>query len=40
MAEMLKQAKKDGMLTLVQDGIIKTIQGHTDFLQVKAVAMK
>ena len=39
-AELLKQAKKDGMLTLVQDGIIKSIQGNTDFLQVKAVAMK
>jgi type II secretory ATPase GspE/PulE/Tfp pilus assembly ATPase PilB-like protein len=39
-AEMLKQAKKDGMLTLVQDGIVKTLQGWTDYKQVKAVAMK
>ena len=39
-SELLKQARKDGMATLVQDGIIKTIQGHTDFMQVKAVAMK
>jgi len=39
-AEMLKQAKKDGMSTLVQDGIVKTLQGWTDYKQVKAVAMK
>ncbi len=39
-AELLKQARHDGMTTLVQDGIEKCIQGHTDFIQVKAVAMK
>ncbi|MEK7341695.1 MAG: ATPase, T2SS/T4P/T4SS family, partial [Candidatus Binatota bacterium] len=39
-AEMLTQAKKDGMLTLVQDGIVKSLQGWTDYKQVKAVAMK
>jgi len=36
----LKQARHDGMTTLVQDGVVKCIQGHTDFIQVKAVAMK
>ena len=39
-AELLKQARHDGMTTLVQDGVVKCIQGHTDFIQVKAVAMK
>ncbi|MBI2349500.1 MAG: GspE/PulE family protein [Deltaproteobacteria bacterium] len=39
-ADLLKQAKADGMLTLVQDGIVKSIQGYTDLMQVKAVAMK
>ncbi len=39
-AEMLKVAKEQGMTTLVQDGIIKCIQGWTDYKQVKAVAMK
>lgn len=38
--EMLKVAREQGMTTLVQDGIIKSIQGWTDYTQVKAVAMK
>jgi type II secretory ATPase GspE/PulE/Tfp pilus assembly ATPase PilB-like protein len=39
-AEMLAQAKTEGMTTLVQDGVLKTIGGITDFRQVKAVAIK
>ncbi len=39
-AELLAQAKKEGMTTLVQDGIIKSLEGITDFKQVKAVAIK
>jgi len=38
--EMLACAKSDGMTTLVQDGILKSLQGVTDFRQVKAVAIK
>jgi type II secretory ATPase GspE/PulE/Tfp pilus assembly ATPase PilB-like protein len=38
--EMLACGKSDGMTTLVQDGILKSIQGVTDFRQVKAVAIK
>jgi type II secretory ATPase GspE/PulE/Tfp pilus assembly ATPase PilB-like protein len=38
--EMLASAKSDGMTTLVQDGILKSLQGITDFRQVKAVAIK
>jgi type II secretory ATPase GspE/PulE/Tfp pilus assembly ATPase PilB-like protein len=38
--DMLKLAKEQGMTTLVQDGIIKCLQGWTDYKQVKAVAMK
>ena len=34
------QAIKDGMTTLLQDGILKVIQGHTDFPQVRAVCIK
>ncbi len=39
-AEMLVLAKSEGMTTLVQDGVLKSIQGLTDFRQVKAVAIK
>jgi type II secretory ATPase GspE/PulE/Tfp pilus assembly ATPase PilB-like protein len=35
-----KQAMAEGMTTLLQDGIVKVIQGHTDFQQVRAVCMK
>ncbi|HEV8471349.1 MAG TPA: GspE/PulE family protein [Methylomirabilota bacterium] len=39
-AEMVQIAKADGMATLVQDGILKAIDGVTDLKQVKAVAIK
>ncbi len=39
-AEMLLAAKAIGMTTLVQDGILKSLEGLTDFRQVKAVAIK
>ena len=39
-AEMLAHAKTEGMTTLVQDGVLKSISGLTDFRQVKAVAIK
>jgi type II secretory ATPase GspE/PulE/Tfp pilus assembly ATPase PilB-like protein len=39
-AEMLKVAKEEGMTTLVQDGIVKVLDGLTDLKQVKAVALK
>jgi len=39
-AEMLERAKAEGMTTLVQDGVLKTLSGQTDFRQVKAVAIK
>jgi type II secretory ATPase GspE/PulE/Tfp pilus assembly ATPase PilB-like protein len=35
-----KQAMDDGMTTLLQDGILKVIQGATDFQQVRAVCIK
>jgi type II secretory ATPase GspE/PulE/Tfp pilus assembly ATPase PilB-like protein len=38
--EMVASARSDGMTTLVQDGILKSLQGLTDFRQVKAVAIK
>jgi type II secretory ATPase GspE/PulE/Tfp pilus assembly ATPase PilB-like protein len=34
------QAIKDGMTTLLQDGIEKVLNGHTDFMQVRAVCIK
>jgi type II secretory ATPase GspE/PulE/Tfp pilus assembly ATPase PilB-like protein len=39
-AEMVVQAKAEGMTTLVQDGVLKALGGLTDFRQVKAVAIK
>jgi type II secretory ATPase GspE/PulE/Tfp pilus assembly ATPase PilB-like protein len=39
-AEMLTLALEEGMTTLVQDGIRKTLQGLTTYRQVRAVAMK
>jgi type II secretory ATPase GspE/PulE/Tfp pilus assembly ATPase PilB-like protein len=39
-AEMLTLALTDGMVTLVQDGIRKVLQGFTTYRQVRAVAMK
>jgi type II secretory ATPase GspE/PulE/Tfp pilus assembly ATPase PilB-like protein len=38
--EILARAKADGMTTLVQDGIVKSLQGITDLAQVRAVAIK
>jgi len=38
--EMVRAAMEEGMTTLVQDGIDKTLQGLTTFKEVKAVAMK
>jgi len=38
--EMVHAAMEEGMTTLVQDGIDKTLQGLTTFKEVKAVAMK
>jgi len=38
--ELRAQAVKDGMTTLLQDGILKVIQGHTDYPQVRAVCIK
>jgi len=38
--EVFAAAKSDGMTTLVQDGILKALEGLTDLKQVKAVAIK
>jgi type II secretory ATPase GspE/PulE/Tfp pilus assembly ATPase PilB-like protein len=38
--ELRKQARRDGMTTLLQDGIQKVIGGVTDFKQVRAVCIK
>ena len=38
--EMRRQAIADGMTTLLQDGIVKVLRGHTDFQQVRAVCIK
>ncbi len=39
-AELLIQAKEEGLTTLAQDGIIKVLEGLTDFKQVQAVAIR
>ena len=39
-AQMLTLAMKEGLVTLVQDGIRKVLQGVTTYRQVRAVAMK
>jgi type II secretory ATPase GspE/PulE/Tfp pilus assembly ATPase PilB-like protein len=39
-SEILAVALTQGMTTLVQDGIMKTLQGATDYKQVQAVAMR
>jgi type II secretory ATPase GspE/PulE/Tfp pilus assembly ATPase PilB-like protein len=39
-ADLLTQAMRGGMKTLVQDGIEKVLQGHTTYRQVRAVAIK
>src|SRR5688500_2209104 len=38
--ELRRQAQKDGMTTLLQDGIQKVVKGVTDFKQVRAVCIK
>jgi type II secretory ATPase GspE/PulE/Tfp pilus assembly ATPase PilB-like protein len=38
--EILQQAKREGMTTLLQDGVIKALDGLTDFRQVRAAAMR
>ncbi|MFB3818881.1 MAG: ATPase, T2SS/T4P/T4SS family [Candidatus Methylomirabilales bacterium] len=38
--ELLRVAQEEGMTTLVQDGVVKVLEGWTDFKQVKAVAIK
>ena len=40
MEEIRGQAIKDGMTTLMQDGIRKTMLGITDLLQVRKVCIK
>ncbi|MGE0682930.1 MAG: GspE/PulE family protein, partial [Candidatus Binatia bacterium] len=39
-AELAKVALAQGMITLMQDGILKCLQGWTDYKQVQAVAMR
>jgi type II secretory ATPase GspE/PulE/Tfp pilus assembly ATPase PilB-like protein len=38
--ELRRQAIREGMSTLLQDGIEKVLKGHTDFKQVRAVCIK
>jgi type II secretory ATPase GspE/PulE/Tfp pilus assembly ATPase PilB-like protein/GAF domain-containing protein len=38
--EMVKVARDEGMTTLVQDGVLKVLEGLTDLKQVKSVAIK
>jgi type II secretory ATPase GspE/PulE/Tfp pilus assembly ATPase PilB-like protein len=40
MEEIRQQAIKDGMTTLMQDGIRKTLVGMTDLMQVRKVCIK
>jgi type II secretory ATPase GspE/PulE/Tfp pilus assembly ATPase PilB-like protein len=40
MEEIRKQAMKDGMATLMQDGIRKVFLGDTDLVQVRKVCIK
>lgn len=39
-AEMISLAKKEGMITLAQDGILKVLAGLTTYDQVRTVAIK
>jgi type II secretory ATPase GspE/PulE/Tfp pilus assembly ATPase PilB-like protein len=39
-AEILSVAMRDGMVTLLQDGIQKVLKGLTTYRQVRAVAIK
>jgi len=38
--KIVARGKREGMTTLVQDGVLKVLQGITDFRQVKAVAIR
>jgi type II secretory ATPase GspE/PulE/Tfp pilus assembly ATPase PilB-like protein len=38
--ELRQQAIREGMTTLLQDGVQKVLRGHTDFTQVRAVCIK
>ena len=38
--ELRQQAIREGMTTLLQDGIQKVLRGDTDFKQVRAVCIK
>jgi type II secretory ATPase GspE/PulE/Tfp pilus assembly ATPase PilB-like protein len=38
--KLRQQAVREGMTTLLQDGIQKVLRGHTDFKQVRAVCIK
>lgn len=40
LAGLRELAMQEGMMTLVQDGIQKTLQGLTTYRQVRAVAIK
>ena len=40
MEEIREQAINDGMTTLMQDGIRKTLVGMTDLMQVRKVCIK
>jgi len=40
MVDVRDCAMEEGMTTLLQDGILKILDGLTDFTQVKAVASK
>jgi len=37
---MRVQAMTEGMTTLLQDGIIKSLKGFTDFIQVRRVCVR
>jgi type II secretory ATPase GspE/PulE/Tfp pilus assembly ATPase PilB-like protein len=39
-AEILSVAMRDGMVTLLQNGIQKVLKGATTYRQVRAVAIK
>ena len=38
--DLLTAARRQGLITLMQDGVLKCIQGLTDYTQVLAVAMR
>jgi type II secretory ATPase GspE/PulE/Tfp pilus assembly ATPase PilB-like protein len=37
--ELFRQAKKEGMTTLMQDGIVKVFKGLTDIAEVRRVCV-